>query len=246
MADEQSETLSAEPQTATDAGAPEPSSAEPDSQSSKAPSWWSRMFHRRGGVEETGPQGEDSTTESASSVVSLSQEELDKRVQAEADRREFQRQRAEKERAKRELRDKDPWAYAEQERKEEEAQQGNFHLERFVTDLGAEHDKVTVDPVFFALPKAEQERILKLEGAGIGLPGRKLVVSESLKALEKHWKAEGAKDAEAKLRRNPAFRKQVLSEMRGATPEPELLPAGSASEADKSVSELLRSYYRLG
>jgi hypothetical protein len=115
-----------------------------------------------------------------------------------------------------------------------------------VTDLGVEHDRVTVDPIFFALPKAEQERILKLEGAGKGLDGRKLVVSESLKALEKHWKAEGAKDAETRLRRNPAFRKQVLSELRGQTPEPEMLPSGSASEADKTVSSLLREYYRLG
>ena len=115
-----------------------------------------------------------------------------------------------------------------------------------MTDLGSAHDRVTVDPIFLALPKAEQERILKLDGVGRGLDGRKLVVTESLKALEKHWKAEGAKDAEAKLRRNPAFRKQLLAEARGQTVEPEILSAGSPSEADKNLSGILREYYRLG
>jgi len=225
--------------------ASESSSAEPEAKSSR-PSWWSNLFHRRGESAEAEPSDADSSTGNTASTTTLTQEELDRRVQAETDRREAKRQQAQRAEERKRLRDSDPWAYAEQERKEEEAQQGNFHLERLVTDLGAEHDKVTVDPVFFALPKAEQERILKLDGAGAGLAGRKLVVSESLKALEKHWKAEGAKDAETRLRRNPAFRKQVLSELRGQTPEPEMLPSGSASEADKTVSSLLREYYRLG
>jgi len=245
MASEQPQTPSAEPQT-TDASVSESSSAESDSQSSKSPSWWQRMFNRRGGAEEAGSQDEDSPKQSAASALTLSQEELERRVQSEADRREAKRAQEARARERRELRDKDPWAYAEQERQAEQAAQGNFQLERFVTDLGSEHDRVTVDPIFNAVPKAEQERILKLEGAGAGLPGRKLVVTESLKALEKHWKAEGAKDAEAKLRRNPAFRKQVLAELRGQTPEPELLPAGSASEADKTVSDIFREYYGIG
>lgn len=246
MADEQPQSPSAEPQAVDAPSASESSSAEPQSESSeKAPSWWARMFHRRGG-EEAEPEGADSSNGSAPSTLTLTQEELDRKVQAETDRREARRQQAARAQERKALRDSDPWAYAEQERKEEEAQQGNFQLERFVTDLGAEHDRVTVDPIFFSLPKAEQERIVKLEGAGTGLAGRKLVVTESLKALEKHWKSEGAKEAEAKLRRNPAFRKQVLSELRGQTAEPEVLPAGSASEADKTVSGLLRDYYRLG
>src|SRR5262245_16513374 len=105
MAIEQPQTSSAEPQTTSDVTVSESSSAEPDSQSSKAPGWWSKLFHRRGDAEETGPQGEDSATGSEPSGAAHSQEELERRVQAEADRREFQRQRAEKEKAKRELRD---------------------------------------------------------------------------------------------------------------------------------------------
>jgi hypothetical protein len=95
------------------------------------------------------------------------------------------------------------------------------------------------------LPQEERDRILKLDGAGTGLEGRKLVVKESLRALEKHWRAEGAKEAEVKLRRNTAFRKQVLAEFRGGAVEPELLPGSSGSAADATVSALLRGHYGL-
>jgi hypothetical protein len=245
---EQPNTPSAELEQ-SDATGSEPSSTESEGHPSESPSWWRRIINRRpaGEAEEDEPaEVEASKPDSASSKLSLTQEELDRRIQAETDRREAKRFADARANKKRELRETDPWAYAEEEKKEEQAAQGTFQLEQFVTNVGAEHDRVSIDPIFLALPKVEQERIQKLEGAGRGLDGRKLVVHESLKALEKHWKAEGAKDAEAKLRRNPAFRKQVLAEIRGATAEPELLPAGSSSEADKNVSEMLRTYYRLG
>jgi hypothetical protein len=248
MADEQPNTPSVEPEQ-SDAAVSDASSTEGERTSSESPSWWRRIFDRRpGGAVEDEPadDAEPPTPEPVSSKLSLTQEELDRRVQAETDRREAKRLADARAQRKRELRETDPWAYAEEEKKEEQAAVGTFQLEQFVTNVGAEHDRVTIDPIFLALPKAEQDRIQKLEGAGRGLEGRKLVVRESLKALEKHWKAEGAKDAETKLRKNPAFRKQVLGEVRGQTPEPELLPAGSASEADKTVSDLLRTYYRLG
>lgn len=246
MADEQPNTPSQDVQ-APDVGSPEPSTSDEPKEGS-SPGWWQRLFNRGRPAQEAQPDdgGEQASPGGASQRLTLSEEELKRRVQAEADRRDYDRAQRQKAEERKKLRDTDPWAYAEQERREEEAQQGTFHLERFVTDVGSAHDRVTVDPIFTSLPKAEQERILKIDGAGQGLEGRKLVVHESLKALEKHWKAEGARDAEAKLRRNPAFRKQVLSELRGQTPEPEMLPSGSASEADKTVSSLLRDYYRLG
>jgi hypothetical protein len=244
MADEQPN-IPSEGAQAPDGAAPEPVSDE--SQEKSSPGWWQRIFNRGRQAQEVSTEdGEPGASGGTSEALRLTQEELDRKVQAEADRREAQRQARQRIEERKKLRDTDPWAYAEEERKEEQALQGNFQIERFVTDVGSAHDRVTVDPIFNSLPKSEQERILKIEGVGKGLDGRKLVVQESLKALEKHWKAEGAKDAETKLRRNSAFRKQVLAEMRGATPEPELLPSGSASEADKTVSELLRTYYRLG
>jgi hypothetical protein len=250
MADEQPNTPSTESER-PDGPAPDSTSTDAETQPSGSSSnWFQRMF-RRGSSAGGDAEGKPGTGESdlpgpSSKALTLTEDELERRIQAETDRRETKRAAEAKARAKRELRDKDPWAYAEEERKEERAHEGSTELATFVTSIGTELDRVSIDPVFLSLPEAERERIQKLDGAGQGLEGRKLVVTESLKALEKHWKAEGAKDAEAKLRRNPAFRKQVLTELRGQTPEPELLPSGSASDADHTVSGLLRDYYRLG
>lgn len=246
MADEQPSTVSPGSEQ-VDAPVSEPVSTEAESRSSDGPSWWQRMFHRGGGAEETeSAAAEAAKADEASQKLTLTETELERRIQAETDRREARRATDAKAKARRELRDKDPWAYAEQDRQEEQTSSGSNELAQFVTNIGTELDRVSIDPVFLSLPEAERERIQKLEGAGRGLDGRKLVVTESLKALEKHWKAEGAKDAETRLRRSQAFRKQVLAEMRGQTAEPELLPAGSPSEADKTVSGLLRDHYRLG
>lgn len=244
MADEQPTTPSVAPEP-TDAPASESTSTDAEPKASR-PGWWGNLFRRRGDPEPEAESTESDKPDAASSKLSLTQDELDRRVQAETDRREAKRAQEAKAQARRELRDKDPWAYAEEERKAEQAAVSTQDLESFVTGIGAHHDKVSIDPIFLALPKADQERISNLEGAGRGLEGRKLVVTESLKALEKHWKAEGAKDAEAKLRRNSAFRKQLLAEARGQTVEPEILSAGSPSEADKNLSGILREYYRLG
>src|SRR4029450_4418361 len=91
MADEQLEKTPSADAQPTDAPSAEPVS-EAAAESSKAPSWWQRMFHR-GGPQETEQQPEDSSeSEPASNKLSLTQEELDRRVQAEADRREYKRQ----------------------------------------------------------------------------------------------------------------------------------------------------------
>lgn len=246
MADEQLSAVSTGSEQ-TDATVAEPTSTDAEPRSSGAPSWWQRMFHRHGDVEENEPAAAESANpDEASQKLVLTETELDRRIQAETDRREAKRFADARAQKKRELRETDPWAYAEEDRKDEQAAQGTFQLEQFVSNVGTEHDRVAIDPLFTALPKVEQERIQKLEGAGQGLAGRKLIVTESLKALEKHWKAEGAKDAESRLRKSQAFRKQVLAEMRGQTVEPEVLPAGSASEADRTISGLLRDYYKLG
>jgi len=246
MMAEQPNIPSAEPSPSTDAEASAQTSEQASESTSESPNWWQRITRRQPrGREETEPNQESAASAEPGKVV-LSQDELDRRVQAETDRREAKRATEAAARARRELRDKDPWAYAEEERKAEEAQSSTSQLDHLVVNIGAEHDRVTIDPVFLALPKAEQERIQKLEGAGAGLAGRKLVVDESLKALEKHWKAEGEKAAEAKLRRNAAFRKQVLAEARGGYAEPELIPGTSGgSAADQTVSALLRTHYDL-
>jgi hypothetical protein len=229
----------------SDAAAGESTSDEQREGSS--PGWWQRLFSRRPTEEPQADSGESKDTSGASQTLRLTEEELQKRIQSEADRREMKRAQEARKQERLQLRDKDPWAYAEQERQEEQAQQATSAQQGFFSNVGTAHDRVSIDPVINSLPKGELERIMKLDGAGTGLEGRKLVVTESLKALEKHWKAEGAREAESKLRRNQAFRKQVLTEGRVTAVDPELLPgAASSNGSDRDVSALLRTHYRVG
>lgn len=225
---------------ASDGANSEPISDEPKS----GASWWSRLFSRGHGESES-DGGESDNPSDTSAPAKQSQEELERRVQAETDRREAKRVADLRAQERRRLRDEDPWAYAEQERQAEQHSQADGALQNFLAGVGTEHDKASIDPVVELLPEAERQRILNMEGAGRGLNGRKLVVKEALKSLEKHWKAEGEKVAETKLRRNSAFRKQVLAEARGGFVEPDLLPAfgGSDNPADRKVSDILRGFY---
>jgi hypothetical protein len=241
---------------------PEPSSVEPatdapvttetppdlSTQPSRATSFLQRLWRGRGGREAGEDEGaqteEDAKPPEAPQTITLTQEELNKRIDAETQRREAKRiAQADAER-KRKLRDEDPWAYVEEERRAEQIAQGDMQVSDMFTQIGATHDRFTIDPLFMAVPEAERTRILGIEGMGMGLEGRKRLVTESLKALEKHWRGEGEKVAEDKLRRNPAFRKQVLNEFRRGMSEPEFVGSGAPSAADKTVSDLLRSQIR--
>jgi hypothetical protein len=215
--------------------------SEPEAERVSAPpKWWQRLMGRR---EEPEPEAAEPEPSAETQKLVLNEQELERRIQAETDRREAKRLRDAKAAERRKLRDEDPWKYAEEERKAEEVAASDAGIMQLFANVGVEHDKVTIDPIFVKLPESERERILKLEGAGRGLEGRKLIVDETLKALEKHWKAEGARDAEARLRRNSAFRKQVLAEIRGDVPEPELLPSGPPSNgrtSSQEVNDMLR------
>jgi hypothetical protein len=217
--------------------------SEPAESTSASPPWWRRMW--RGRDEGSAPaQGEESAEQTAPSTVTLTEEEINRRVQAETDRREYKRQADARDAERKRLRDEDPWAYAEQERQAEHAAVVDWQTQQFLGTVGVEHDKYTLDPLVMQLPEDERKRILQIQGAGVGLDGRKLIVTEGLKALEKHWKAEGAKEAEARLRHNPAFRKQVLGEFRRGVAEPEFIAGGPATAADRNLSDMLRA--RLG
>lgn len=244
MADEQVNTPSQADAQASDAAAQEQGSD--GSQEGSSPGWWQRLFNRRSSEETTTADGDQATDGAgASKALVLSQEELDRKIQAETDRREAKRAQEARQQQRKQLRDTDPWAYAQQDREAEQTEEQGGAVQKFFSDIGAHHDRAAIDPIVEALPKAERDRIMKLDGAGVGLDGRKLVVTESLKALEKHWRAEGEKSAERRLRSNSAYRKQLYSEFRGSSPEPDLLPATSASEADQTVTDILRRHYNM-
>jgi len=223
-----------------EAAAPEERS-EQGTQVSSDQNWLRRLWRR--GSPEPEPQDAPATTE-VSDAVTLTQEEFDKRVQAEADRRESARNERARSDRRRKLRDENPWQYAEEDRNAENVEAANQQVGDFFANVSREHDKYSLDPIVEALADADRKRILELEGAGQGLEGRKLIVTEGLKALEKQWKADGARDAEDRLRKNPAFRKQLLNEMRrSGVREPELI-SGTASSVDQSISNLLREQLR--
>jgi hypothetical protein len=242
---EQPNTSSADASPSDAAAASVGSDQATDEQPSRPLSLIERLFHR--GNKDSGPEASTESgdrpesTSSASKTRSLTEEELQRYVQSEADRRDARRNADAKAAERRRLRDTDPFAYAAEERKAEELAQSTGSLEKFVMDVGTEHDRASIDPVVELLPREARERILAMDGAGKGLQGRKLVVSESLKELEKMWKAAGAKDAEDRLRRNPAFRKQVLNESRRGGQEPDFITGTASSTTNgQRVSDLLR------
>lgn len=245
MQPEQPSTTPSQGAPAPDGAASEPTSDQPKEGSS--PGWWQRLFSRRPAAQEANSDegGESSDQASTSAPLKLTQEELDRRIQAETDRREAKRASEQRAAERKRLRDEDPWAYAQQEREAEQTAQQDSGLQSFFANVGVSHDRVSIDPIMELLPVEERERIMKIEGAGRGLEGRALVVREAMKSLEKHWKTEGEKEAAERLRRNSAFRKQVMAEHRSGFVEPELLPAFSGSATDKKVSEILRTYYGL-
>jgi|SRR5215471_4806178 len=232
------------PAQAPEDGANAPAVSEQSETPSRTTSWLRRLWRGRGAEEEENDSSQEPSPAVPASAISLTQEEFEKRIQAETDRRENKRRELAQLEHRRKLRDEDPYAYAEQDRQFEQRALSDAQVSTMFSQIGAVHDRYSVDPLVQSLPEAERQRILSIEGAGSGLDGRKLIVEESLKALEKIWRAEGAKDAEDRLRKNPAFRKQLLGEVRKGMSEPEFVSSGAPSAADKNVSDILRSQLR--
>jgi hypothetical protein len=219
----------------------------PETQDSKGPDIWERIFGKR-------PPKVAPPTDAPQP---LTEQELDRRVQAETDRREAKRKRdqAEQERKDREAQierkldprspDFDPYGGAEDRDKLKQQEQADQSFSGFLQSVSKEHDSATLDPVMAALPETERQRILWLEGAGVGLEGRKLIMAEGLKALEKHWKAQGRREAEESLDQNPSLRKRLFHEFRGEVEEPELVPGNGAATGDKFMDMLQADYRHL-
>jgi hypothetical protein len=254
---------SPEPAAPAPAGEAQPSSApETEEHSSEDRSWWSRFLHTRGrhvsGSEEPSPAQEPNGHEPvapALRTVTLSEDELQQRVARQAqslhDRDLARRNRDAAEAARKRLRDEDPWQYAQQEKVREDTdrtrQEQTQQLMTLLGHVGRQHDAVSIDPVINRLPETERKRILDMPQAGQGLPGRKLIVDEALKTYGRLEYERGYREAQAKLKKDPVFRKSVLSELRGSYEEPELYPGnGSPQEGldDDNVSTILRRNYQ--
>lgn len=204
-----------------------------------SPSWWNSLTSRLGGHrrEEEAPSAEESAAEKRPTPRTYTDDEIGHLVQSEADRREAARNKQARDAERRRLRDEDPWQYAEQDRQAENAQLQETQLSDLFQSIGQIHDSVTLVPLMEALDPQERQKVLALPGAGTGTEGRKLLTVEALKTLEKRWKAEGAREAEARLRRNTTFRKQLMSEF-GPAGEPEVVPSSGAISNGVGASEI--------
>jgi hypothetical protein len=175
-------------------------------------------------------------------------EAFQRQVQAEVDRREAVRnQRAESQR-ERELRRTNPQEYA----KYKEQQEANSaHIESLMGSLkmlSGQFDDAAITPLVTALPETERAKVLNDPGHGID--GRKEIVRRSIEALKKTSYDEGVKagknQAQKSLRQSPAFRKELLSEIRGEDDEPELAASngtvnGNGGGGDWDMNDWMRS-----
>ena len=201
-----------------------------------------------------GPSGPQATPDDAPPSPwspPASPEEEARRVQAEVDRRaaRAQKQQAQQTRAQQR---------ALLEQQEREARQTDVYKatelreqldamaaqEQFVAGLVGAYDQSTLDPLVGALP--EPERAALLSDAPTGMEGRKALVEKAVASI----KAQGAREAEARLRKSAAFRKQVLADWRrglhgddDAPDEPELVSGAGTNghRGGPSMNDWLRS-----
>lgn len=163
--------------------------------------------------------------------------EFERKVQAEVDRREaVRRQRADVQMEER-LRRENPTEYARY--KEQQAQQNLAAntLAGTLRRLSSDFDEAAVKPLMDALPDDERNAILSKAANTHGIPQRKLLVEEGLKALKKASYEEGLKkgreEAQKNLRKSKSFRDELLSEIRGAEEEPEHVLANGTAGGDR-------------
>jgi hypothetical protein len=174
-------------------------------------------------------------------AITLTPEELDRRIQSETDRRRAKERADAEARAQREeeqrLRREDPFEYvrlleareAEQQQREVEAKSAVSLLEQQLHH----YDRGILDPIVGALPEPTRKKILTSVNAE-GIPGRQEVARQSLAALRTLWNAEGRETAKTALMKDEKFIKEVLARYGGQRTEgpPEVtagLPPTSSS-----------------
>lgn len=209
-------------------------------------SWLDRILGRARSEEAPAPTSEQTqaaseqqSTEQAQETAGeakpkreVSDEELQRLVQAEVDRREAKRQAEARKARRRELRQSDPLEFARLDEQEEQQQAASQHFASFAGGIIQDYDRATLDPIMLALPEAARKDVLAKGGEG--LDGRRALTSAALEALKSHYLAEGEQRAAEKLRKDPAFRKQVLVEWRGGREEPDNVPAVNSTGAGEN------------
>lgn len=223
--------------TAADAGAQVPPSAEGSGNGSAGT--------------QAAPTG-TSKTDSDGNVITLTSEELARRVQAETDRILAKRNREESARREteelKELRRTDPYAYARrmeaQETEQAALRKQLEDSEALVLSNMKAYDATVLDPLFTALPDETVQKIFA-ENDPVGIVGRGRAAAAAIKALESHWKAQGVASARESLLNDQAFIKEVFTRYGGGGQEFEHVPAEGPSTGPVNVEAAMNDWMRV-
>jgi hypothetical protein len=173
---------------------------------------------------------------------SYTQDELARLVQAEADRRDAKRLREHQDAERRRLRREDPFAYAEQDEQHEQQQQSAQQFGNQIATIAGSIDRAVLDPLLERVPDKVRAKLFEDPTMGVGLEGRKALVTKALSELERDWKAQGRAEASEKLLDDPIHQKKVLARVRGEPDyeEPENVPGTPARTSSRDVNAILR------
>lgn len=243
------------PATADSLPASPPAGSDPQEQ---APSLFERIFGRHAkdapdtdtASGDREPVKEEPTSLATKPLGELTDAELDqlvrddprvqRRVQAETDRRERVRADRQKAEERKRLRQEDPWAYAQQDDQEEARQNEAAAFVERIAGIAGHFDEGVLKPVIDMLPEAERARLLADEKLGAGIDGRGALLQETVHVLLKQAREEGRKEAEQSLRKNEPFRKQILAQLRGESEEPENVPAATGTPGGRDMNDWMR------
>jgi len=185
----------------------------------------------------------------------MTEEEFNRRVQAESDRKIARARRDEEIKRSRdeevELRRNKPFEYArlmeDREAELEATKRRTIELNGMLETNTLDYDRNVLDPLMLSLPEPVRVQIISSVSEQ-GIPGRAKIAQGALAALEKLWKDEGAKTARTRLAADPAFVKEILARHGGQRVEPDSSPSLPASAGQGPVSEndAMNGFMRFG
>lgn len=182
-----------------------------------------------------------------------SEDEYNRSIQAEVDRREAVRARKAKTDRERDLLENHPAEYARVKQEELEEQKRQEALQPIVQTRAAEfateqvlaYDRHVLDPLVMSLPDSPEKQAL-LDAAQPTIESRGALFKGALTLYEKQVAAKAVADARKTLAQDPTFVKEILARHGGQYAEPEVVsavgaaPRGAEESTDAAMNQMLR------
>lgn len=181
-----------------------------------------------------------------------SPQELDRLVQSRTDAELYRREQLRRERELSDLQQRADRAFEEgddllggeltrQAKALQNGEGGEQQTAQLVGGISDFYDHLFLDSYLARLDAPAREALLTEPIVGAG--GRALLSERIADALYAQGEAAGERKAEARLRKNPSFRKELLHEIRPGLEEPDHLPAVAASNS-ASMDDMIRQAVR--